>query len=122
MEDAGGQSNQKFFEVPECLLWARGLDLKGLRARWQSVLQRPAPDHLFPASAVCNHRLSDSSRSLRGPRHETSQLLDRAGAKESGAAMSASYLQSGTKFAFCEDWMVGYKRGVRHGRLNTYAG
>src|SRR5882757_5788177 len=24
----------------------RGLDLKGLRARWQSVLQRPAPDHL----------------------------------------------------------------------------
>jgi hypothetical protein len=26
----------------------RGLDLKGLRARWQSVLQRPAPDHLPP--------------------------------------------------------------------------
>ena len=24
----------------------RGLDLKGLRARWQSVLQRPAPGHL----------------------------------------------------------------------------
>src|SRR5258708_32921805 len=24
----------------------RGLDLKGLRARWQSVLQRSAPDHL----------------------------------------------------------------------------
>jgi hypothetical protein len=24
----------------------RGLNLKGLRARWQSVLQRPAPDHL----------------------------------------------------------------------------
>ena len=24
----------------------RGLDLKGLRARWQTVLQRPAPEHL----------------------------------------------------------------------------
>ena len=24
----------------------RGLDLKGLRARWQSVFQRPPPDHL----------------------------------------------------------------------------
>jgi hypothetical protein len=24
----------------------RGLDLKGLRSRWQSVFQRPAPDHL----------------------------------------------------------------------------
>src|ERR1700730_7162619 len=24
----------------------RGLDLKGLRARWRSVLQRPAPGHL----------------------------------------------------------------------------
>jgi hypothetical protein len=23
MEDAGGQSNQKFFEVPECLLWVK---------------------------------------------------------------------------------------------------
>ena len=24
----------------------RGLDLKGLRSRWQSVFQRPPPDHL----------------------------------------------------------------------------
>ncbi len=24
----------------------RGLDLNGLRARWQSVFQRPAPSHL----------------------------------------------------------------------------
>src|SRR5467141_2572851 len=43
----------------------RGLDLKGLRARWRSVLQGPPPDHL--------------------PRH----LLDRTGAKESGTAVAA---------------------------------
>jgi hypothetical protein len=24
----------------------RGLDLKGLRSRWQSVFQKPPPDHL----------------------------------------------------------------------------
>ena len=24
----------------------RGLDLKGLRSRWQSIFQRPPPDHL----------------------------------------------------------------------------
>src|SRR5882724_3794603 len=67
----------------------RGLDLKGLRARWQSVLQRPAPDHLprhllfgFIAYRIQADRFGDLD-------HETRQLLDRTGAKESGAAMSA---------------------------------
>src|SRR5258705_3019149 len=32
--------------VEDEIVHLRGLDLKGLRARWQSVLQRPAPDHL----------------------------------------------------------------------------
>src|SRR5712672_53409 len=67
----------------------RDLDLKGLRARWQSVLQRPAPDHLSRhlLFAILAYRLqADRFGDLD---HETRQLLDRAGPKESGAAMSA---------------------------------
>jgi hypothetical protein len=67
----------------------RGLDLKGLRARWLSVLQRPAPDHLprHLLFAIIAYRIqADRFGDLD---HETRQLLDRAGPKESGAAMSA---------------------------------
>src|SRR6267378_190779 len=32
--------------VEDEIMLLRGLDLKGLRARWRSVLQRPAPSHL----------------------------------------------------------------------------
>jgi len=67
----------------------RDLDLKGLRARWQSVLQGPAPDHLsrYLLFAILAYRIqADRFGDLD---HETSQLLDRAGAKESGTAMSA---------------------------------
>ena len=67
----------------------RDLDLKGLRARWQSVLQRPAPGHLprHLLLAIIAYRIqADRFGDLD---HETRQLLDRAGAKESGAAMSA---------------------------------
>src|SRR4051794_39780744 len=67
----------------------RDLDLKGLRARWQSVLQRPAPDHLSRhlLFAIIAYRIqADRFGDLD---HETRQLLDRTGAKESGAAMSA---------------------------------
>jgi hypothetical protein len=67
----------------------RGLDLKGLRARWQSVLQRPAPGHLprhllfaIIAYQIQADRFGDLD-------HETRQLLDRTGAKQSGAAISA---------------------------------
>src|SRR5258706_462652 len=67
----------------------RGLDLKGLRARWQSVLQRPAPDHLprhllfaILAYRVQAERFGDLD-------HETKQVLDRTVAKEIGPAMSA---------------------------------
>jgi hypothetical protein len=66
-----------------------GLDLRGLRARWQSVLQRPAPDHLprHLLFAIIAYRIqADRFGDLD---HETRQLLDRTGAKESGAAMSA---------------------------------
>src|SRR6266404_6435595 len=67
----------------------RGLDLKGLRARWHSVLQRPAPDHLprHLLFAIIAYRIqADRFGDLD---HETRQLLDRIGAKESGAAISA---------------------------------
>src|SRR4051794_7883569 len=67
----------------------RGLDLKGLRARWHSVLQRPAPDHLprHLLFAIIAYRIqADRFGDLD---HETRQLLDRTGAKESGTAMSA---------------------------------
>src|SRR5712671_4075063 len=67
----------------------RGLDLKGLRARWQSVLQRPAPDHLprHLLFAIIAYRIQADR--LGDLDHETRQLLDRTGAKETGAAMSA---------------------------------
>ncbi len=67
----------------------RGLDLKGLRARWQSVLQRPAPSHLprHLLFAIIAYRIqADRFGDLD---HETRQLLDRTSAPESGTAMSA---------------------------------
>src|SRR4249919_1708620 len=67
----------------------RGLDLKGLRARWQSVLQGPAPDNLprHLLFAIIAYRIqADRFGDLD---QETRQLLDRTGAKESGTAMSA---------------------------------
>src|SRR5438067_13731994 len=67
----------------------RALDLKGLRARWRSVLQRPPPDHLprHLLFAILAYRIqADRFGDLD---HETRQLLDRTGAKESGTAMSA---------------------------------
>ena len=75
--------------IEDEIVHLRGLDLKGLRARWQSVLQRPAPGHLprhllfaIIAYRVQVDRFGDID-------HETRQLLDRTGAKESGTAMSA---------------------------------
>ena len=75
--------------VEDELVHLRGLDLKGLRARWQSVLQRPAPDHLprHLLFAIIAYRIQvDRFGELD---HETRQLLDRTGAKETGAVMSA---------------------------------
>jgi hypothetical protein len=67
----------------------RGLDLGGLRARWQSVFQRSAPRHLTRQllSAVIAYRLqADRFGDLD---HATKQVLDRAIAKEAGPVMSA---------------------------------
>src|SRR6476646_10255822 len=75
--------------VEDEIVHLRGLDLKGLRARWQSVLQRPPPDHLprHLLFAIIAYRIqADRFGDLD---HETRQLLDRTGAMESGTAMSA---------------------------------
>jgi hypothetical protein len=67
----------------------RGLDRKGLRARWQSVFRRPAPAHLTRhlLFAVIAYRLqADRFGDLD---HTTLQVLDRTVAKEAGPVMSA---------------------------------
>ena len=67
----------------------RGLDLNGLRARWQSVFQRPAPSHLTRhlLFAVITYRIqADRFGDLD---HATRQVLDRTVTKEGGPAMSA---------------------------------
>ena len=67
----------------------RGPDLGGLRARWQSVFQRPAPAHLTRhlLFAVIAYRLQvDRFGDLD---HATKQVLDRADAKSTGVTMSA---------------------------------
>jgi Protein of unknown function (DUF2924) len=67
----------------------RGLDLKGLRARWQSVLQRPAPGHLprHLLFAIIAYRIqADRFGDLD---QGTTQVLDRTGSKDTGATVSA---------------------------------
>jgi hypothetical protein len=66
----------------------RGLDLKGLRSRWQSVFQSLPPDHLprhllfaIIAYRVQADRLGDLD-------HETQQILDRTDAKDTGTTVS----------------------------------
>jgi hypothetical protein len=67
----------------------RGLDLKGLRSRWQSVFQRTPPAHLtrhllftIIAYRIQADRFGDLD-------HETKQVLDRTVAKETGPVTSA---------------------------------
>jgi hypothetical protein len=67
----------------------RGLDFRGLRARWQSVFQKPAPAHLTRhlLFAVIAYRLQvDRFGDLD---HATRQVLDQTAARETEAAMSA---------------------------------
>jgi hypothetical protein len=67
----------------------RGLDLKGLRARWQSVLQRPAPAHLprHLLFAIIAYRIQADR--LGDLDHETKQMLDRTSGKDTAAMLSA---------------------------------
>jgi hypothetical protein len=78
----------------------RDLDLRGLRARWQSVFQRPAPAHLTRhlLFAVIAYRTQvDRFGDLN---HATRQVLDRSDTKEAGPVTSArlaSFDQKRTK-------------------------
>jgi hypothetical protein len=70
----------------------RGLDLKGLRSRWQSVFQRTPPDHLprHLLFAIIAYRIqADRFGDLD---HETRQVLDRTDSNEIGSALSARLL------------------------------
>jgi hypothetical protein len=89
--------------VEEEIAHLRGLDLRGLRARWQSVFQRQAPAHLTRhlLFAVIAYRLQADR--LGDLDHATKQVLDRTIAKESGPEMSArlaSFDQRQTKLTF----------------------
>jgi hypothetical protein len=67
----------------------RGLDLGGLRARWQSVFRKQAPTHLTRhlLFAVIAYRLqADRFGDLD---HATKQVLDRTITKEAGPTMSS---------------------------------
>ena len=67
----------------------RGLDLRGLRARWLSVFQRSAPAHLtrhLLFSVIAYQLQADRFGDLD---HATRQVLDRTVAKEAAPAMSA---------------------------------
>jgi hypothetical protein len=67
----------------------RGLDLRGLRSRWQSVFRRPAPAHLTRhlLFAIIAYRLqADRFDDLD---HATLQVLDRTAAKEAGSTTVA---------------------------------
>ena len=67
----------------------RGLDLKGLRSRWQSVFRKAPPDHLTRhlLFAIIAYRMQADR--LGDLDHETRQVLDRTGAKMTSFAMSA---------------------------------
>ena len=83
-----GRTSTKM-SVEDEIAHLRGLDLGGLRARWQSVFQRSAPTHLTRhlLFAVIAYRLqADRFGDLD---HASKQVLDRAIAKEEGPAMSA---------------------------------
>jgi DUF2924 family protein len=67
----------------------RGLDLNGLRSRWQSVFRRPPLDHLprHLLFAIIAYRIQADR--LGDLDHETKQVLDRTDAKSTGVTMSA---------------------------------
>ena len=98
-ERRNGRASTKT-SVEDEIAHLRGLDLRGIRSRWQSVFGRPAPAHLTRhlLFAVIAYRLqADRFGDLD---HVTRQVLDRTVAKEAEPAMSArlaSFDQKQTK-------------------------
>jgi hypothetical protein len=88
--------------IVEEIAHLRDLDLKGLRARWQSVFQRSAPAHLprHLLFAILSYRIQADR--LGDLDHETRQFLDQTAAAESGSAITArlvSFDQKRTELA-----------------------
>src|ERR1700716_382562 len=75
--------------VDDEIVHLRGLDLKGLRSRWHSVFQRPAPAHLprHLLFAIIAYRIQADR--LGDLDHETKQVLDRTSGKDTAATLSA---------------------------------
>ena len=87
-ERRAGRASTKT-SVEDEIAHLHGLDLRGIRSRWQSVFGRPAPAHLTRhlLFAVLAYRLqADRFGDLD---HATRQVLDRTVAKEAGPAMAA---------------------------------
>ena len=87
-ERRNGRASTKT-SVEDEIAHLRGLDLKGIRSRGQSVFGRPAPAHLTRhlLFAVLAYRLqADHFGDLD---HATRQVLDRTVAKEAEPAMAA---------------------------------
>jgi hypothetical protein len=75
--------------VEDDIAHLRGLDLRGIRSRWQSVFGRPAPAHLtrhLLFSVIAYRIQADRFGDLD---HATRQVLDRTVAKEAEPAMAA---------------------------------
>ena len=87
-ERRNGRASTKT-SVEDEIAHLRGLDLRGIRSRWQSIFGRPAPAHLTRhlLFAVIAYRLqADRFGDLD---HATRQVLDRTVAKEAEPAMAA---------------------------------
>jgi Protein of unknown function (DUF2924) len=83
-----GRASTKM-SVEDEIAHLRGLDLRGLHARWQAVFQKPAPAHLTRnlLFAIIAYRIqADRFGDLD---HVTTQVLERTVAKETAPAMSA---------------------------------
>jgi hypothetical protein len=87
-ERRNGRASTKT-SVEDEIAHLRGLDLRGIRSRWQSVFGRPAPAHLTRhlLFAVIAYRLQADR--LGDLDHATRQVLDRTKAKEAEPAMAA---------------------------------